>query len=85
MCVSFRDPNWWKGANHRGEGLFPANFVTADLTVVVEPEPIGMSCFLLPFFTLSYCAKFIKCQHHSVLDKPIRARSFQMNVIWCRC
>lgn len=38
VVIEESDPNWWRGNNQRGEGYFPANFVTADLSM--EPEDL---------------------------------------------
>lgn len=39
------DENWWRGETQLGKGLFPASFVSANLSI--EPQPCKYSNTLL--------------------------------------
>nr|CAD7401307.1 unnamed protein product [Timema poppensis] len=58
------DSNWWKGFNLRGEGLFPSNFVTADLSA--EPEQF-------------MCKLVVNCMVSEV-DQPKKSVQFSESV-----
>ena len=36
------DENWWRGETQLGTGLFPASFVSTNLSV--DPEPCECGC-----------------------------------------
>lgn len=47
----YSDENWWKGETHLGKGLFPASFVSSDLSV--DPEPCELADkFFVEYFLL---------------------------------
>ena len=60
ISYHFSDENWWKGETHLGTGLFPASFVSSDLSV--DPEPCELASCPLSISDLSLADVFLCMQ-----------------------
>nr|XP_042901326.1 signal transducing adapter molecule 1 isoform X2 [Parasteatoda tepidariorum] len=67
LVLDDSDPNWWKGSNHRGEGLFPANFVSADLTS--DPEPVKTERKTVQFTEEVKVKTFVESEEEVEIDE----------------